>query len=102
MCVHVGQGAFPKGPPLTVNFRSSNGRQVALFHSVCLAEGSEESSDQPIKPKVTGRTCQLERSTSFVFMDPTLCGRPGNLQGIWFSSRPGEELENRREEGKRQ
>lgn len=87
-------GGISQGPPLTIYFRSSNGSEAALSHSVCLAEGSEESSDWPTKPKVTRKTCQLEPFTPFICIDPTLCGKPGNLWGTWFSSRwvEGEEV----------
>lgn len=84
MRVHVGQGAFPQGPPLTIYFRS-NGSKAALSHSVCLAEDSKESSDWLTKPKVTRNTCQLEPFTPFICIDPTLGRKPGNLPGTWFA-----------------
>ena len=58
--------------------------------------GSEGSSHQPTRPKVTeGHVEQNLPSLSYLLI-PHSVGGPGNWWGVWLSSRTGQELENRR------
>lgn len=85
-------GGISQGAPFTVSFKSSNRGGGCLTPLAWI--GAEETSDPPTRPKVTRRHVNQNLASLSHLLIPH-GGRPGNLWGNWFSSRTGEELEDR-------